>query len=288
MTEDNWQAAAFDRHRAYPDAVAYRMLGSMTEEGDAAWLRLSHSSETEIRDMRAWLTTVVGRVCVDTRRARRARRQDVAGVRAPEPVVGDEHAPGPAQETVLADSVGLALVGVLERLSPRGRLAFVLLDMSRHVRRAVRCHSGGDRPDSFRRASVGQQRTTAGSSRLTNAWRRSEEATGVVASPADVVVRMDDGSRARAARSLINAADAVARECAAQGPRFAGIRRLALVNSCIGMSRGYQSGRLRSPALRVIEERISAVDLILESDRLQRLVPPGDAKALSSAVENPR
>src|SRR5438046_3902423 len=123
-------AAEFDRHRPYLRSVAYRMLGSVSEAEDAlqeAWLRLDRRPPQDTVDLRPWLTTVVGRICLDVLRARRSRREDYAGSWLPEPVVGEEGSP--EDQAMLADAVGLALLVVLETLTPAGRLAFVLHDV---------------------------------------------------------------------------------------------------------------------------------------------------------------
>src|SRR5436190_14740604 len=129
MDQQELLAEQFERHRPHLRAVAYRMLGSTGEAEDAvqeSWFRLSRANGDQVENLRAWLTTVVGRLCLDMLRARQARPEDA--VAAPEPVVslaGDD----PAQEAELADSVGLALLVVLEMLTPAERLAFVLQDM---------------------------------------------------------------------------------------------------------------------------------------------------------------
>src|SRR5438477_5314315 len=120
----------FETHRQHLQAVAYRMLGSASEAEDAvqeSWLRLSRSDTAAVENMGGWLTTVVARVCLDMLRSRRARREDYVGTWLPEPVVTIEN--GPEDEAVLADSVGLALLVVLDTLTPPERLAFVLHDM---------------------------------------------------------------------------------------------------------------------------------------------------------------
>src|SRR6266851_4319941 len=132
VQEQAWQAEQFERHRAHLRAVAYRMLGSAAEAEDAvqeAWLRLSQSRDRAITNLGGWLTTVVGRVCLDMLRARRTRREYYIGSWEPEPPDSARDGEGPEQQTVLADSVGLALMVVLETLTPAERLAFVLHDM---------------------------------------------------------------------------------------------------------------------------------------------------------------
>src|SRR5207244_475004 len=124
-------AEEFERARPRLRAVAYRMLGSLTEADDAvqeAWLRLDRT-DAAIDDLRAWLVTVVGRICLDTLRARKPRREDSAGTWLPEPIVQTADAADPERDAVLADSVGLALLVVLESLAPAERLAFVLHDV---------------------------------------------------------------------------------------------------------------------------------------------------------------
>ncbi|HEX7134753.1 MAG TPA: sigma-70 family RNA polymerase sigma factor [Iamia sp.] len=138
MDEQDHLAARFEADRTHLRAVAYRMLGSVTEAEDAvqeAWFRLSRSDTTEVANLTGWLTTVVGRVCLDMLRARRSRPEDPAGERLPDPVVrplvGPTAAapPDPAEQALLADSVGLALLVVLDSLAPAERLAYVLHDM---------------------------------------------------------------------------------------------------------------------------------------------------------------
>src|SRR5437764_6642755 len=123
-------ADRFDQHRDHLTRVAYRMLGSQTEAEDAvqeAWLRLGRSDPAEVANLGGWLTTVVARVCLDELRARRARREQALDEFTPEPIVRVEE--GPEEQAVLADSVGIALLVVLETLTPAERLAFVLHDM---------------------------------------------------------------------------------------------------------------------------------------------------------------
>jgi RNA polymerase sigma-70 factor (ECF subfamily) len=132
MDERDWLAERFEEHRTRLRAVAYRMLGSVSEADDAvqeAWLRLSRTDEGEVENLGAWLTTVVGRVSLDMLRSRRSRREEPLGVRVPEPIVDRADGTDPEHEALVADSVGLALLVVLETLSPAERLAFVLHDI---------------------------------------------------------------------------------------------------------------------------------------------------------------
>ena len=135
MQEREWLVDRFEEHRGHLRAVAYRMLGSTGEADDAvqeAWLRASRSNAAGVDNLGGWLTTVVSRVCLDMLRFRRSRREaplEEPDVRVPDPIVGREDRIDPEQEALLADSVGLALLVVLQSLSPAERLAFVLHDM---------------------------------------------------------------------------------------------------------------------------------------------------------------
>lgn len=132
MDENEWLADRFEEHRARLRAVGYRMLGSLTEADDAvqdAWLRLSRSGAGDVENLGGWLTTIVARVCLNKLRARNVRPEDSVGVQLPDPVISPDGALQPEEEALLADSVGLALLVVLDSLSPAERLAFVLHDM---------------------------------------------------------------------------------------------------------------------------------------------------------------
>ena len=132
MDEHDFLAEQFEENRTHLRAVAYRMLGSISEADDAlqeAWLRLSRSCTSGVENLGGWLTTVVARICLDMLRSRSSKREEPLGVRVPEPIVSREGGIDPEHEALLADSVGLALLVVLETLSPTERLAFVLHDM---------------------------------------------------------------------------------------------------------------------------------------------------------------
>src|SRR5213594_2200957 len=132
MDNHEWLAERFEENRGHLRAVAYRMLGSLSEADDAvqeAWLRLSRSDTSSVENLGGWLTTVVARVCLDMLRSRTSRREESLGAHVPEPIANSEHGADPEQEVLLADSVGLALLVVLDRLTPAERLAFVLHDM---------------------------------------------------------------------------------------------------------------------------------------------------------------
>jgi RNA polymerase sigma factor (sigma-70 family) len=132
MDEREWLAERFEEHRTRLRAVAYRMLGSLSEADDAvqeAWLRLNRTDASQVENLGGWLTTVVARVSLNMLRSRRSRREQPIGVHMPEPIVDRADGMNPEHEALLADSVGLALLVVLETLSPAERLAFVLHDI---------------------------------------------------------------------------------------------------------------------------------------------------------------
>jgi RNA polymerase sigma factor (sigma-70 family) len=132
MNERDFLAQNFEEHRTHLRSVAYRMLGSLSEADDAvqeAWLRLNRVDADEVENLRAWLTTVVARISLTMLRTRKSRREDAFGERMPEPIIDPVDGTNPEHEALLADSVGLALLVVLETLTPAERLAFVLHDM---------------------------------------------------------------------------------------------------------------------------------------------------------------
>ena len=132
MDEGDWTGQAFEEYRPRLRAVAYRMLGSTSEADDAvqeAWLRLNDRDASEIENLGGWLTTVVARISLNMLRSRKTRREQPLDVRVPDPIVDPTDGTDPEHEALLADSVGLALLVVLETLSPAERLAFVLHDM---------------------------------------------------------------------------------------------------------------------------------------------------------------
>ena len=132
MDEHDVMAEQFEAHRTHLRAVAYRMLGSLSEADDAvqeSWLRLSRSDTSDVANLGGWLTTVVARVCLDMLRSRASRREDPLDALVSEPIMSREDGIDPEHEALLADSIGLALLVVLETLTPAERLAFVLHDL---------------------------------------------------------------------------------------------------------------------------------------------------------------
>jgi len=288
-SERTWQARQFEEHRTHLRAVAYRMLGSVTEAEDAvqeAWLRLDRAGEDGIENMRGWLTTVVGRVCIDMLRARKARHEDLVGEWLPEPVIGaSEEAGDPEQQALLADSVGLALLVVLEMLSPAERLAFVLHDMfavpfgeiapivgrtpesarqlASRARRRVR---GAPEPD----ADLDTQRRVVEA--FLAASRAGDFAALVEMLDPDVVFRADTGGRPGIVVAHIAGAEAVARNAVLNGSRWARWCHPALVNGqwgCVVIAPRRPIGVV---GMTVSGERIASIELILDPAKI-----PADA-----------
>src|SRR4249920_3157813 len=132
MHDQDWLAERFEANRSHLRGVAYRMLGSLSEADDAvqeAWIRLSRTDTSDVDNLRAWLTTVVGRICLNVLRSRRTRREASLGTHLPDPIVSLGEGFDPEQEVLLGDSVGLALLVVLDSLTPAERVAFVLHDV---------------------------------------------------------------------------------------------------------------------------------------------------------------
>ena len=289
MSDSDWQIEQFEEHRPHLHAVAYRMLGSVSEADDAlqeAWLRLDRSDTNAVDNLGAWLTTVVGRVCIDVLRARRARREDYIGTWLPEPVVLADDAPGPEQEALIADSVGLALFVVLETLTPPERLAFVLHDMfavpfdeiapiidrspeaARQLASRARRRVQGAAPEAD--ADLPHQREIVDA--FLAASRNGDfEALVAVLDP-DVVFRVDAGAASPLARPPITGAAAVAEQILARGTRFAPHARPAIVNGTAGVVVGSGARPVAVAGFAVLHDRIVAIDLITDPDKLSGLV----------------
>ena len=279
-------AEEFERARPRLRAVAYRMLGSLSEAEDAvqeAWLRLDRS-DAVIDDLRAWLVTVVGRISLDLLRARKSRREDYAGSWLPEPIVEADPKSQPERDAVLADSVGLALLVVLESLAPAERLAFVLHDVfgvpfgqiativdrspdaarqlaSRARRRIGRTPREPDADLVVQRAVVDAFLAASRSGDF--------EALLAVLDP-DVVFRTDGGGSGPLARPPIVGARAVAAELRVRGPVFASFARPVIVNGGAGSLVTLPDGRVIVVGFTVVGGRIAEIDLIADPAKLPK------------------
>jgi RNA polymerase sigma factor (sigma-70 family) len=288
MNAQEWQLEQFEQHRAHLQAVAYRMLGSISEADDAlqeAWLRLSRADTGDVANLAGWLTTVVGRVCLDMLRTRRSRQEDFVGSWLPEPIVSTDDETNPEQEALLADSVGLALLVILETLSPAERLAFVLHDMfgvpfeeiapivdrspaaarqlASRGRRRVRGAAPQPDPD------LGRQREIVDAFLAAS---RAGDFEGLLAVlDPDVVFRIDVGKMSALARPPVFGAPAVAAQVLSRGTRFAPHARPAIVNGAAGVVVGREERPFAVVGFTVVGGRITEIDLIIDPEKLQHV-----------------
>jgi RNA polymerase sigma-70 factor (ECF subfamily) len=230
MDENEWLAERFEEHRGHLRAVAYRMLGSLTEADDAlqeAWLRLSMAGAGEVENLGGWLTTIVARVCLNMLRARNVRRAESFGVHIPDPIISADGELQPEEEALLADAVGLALLVVLDTLSPAERLAFVLHDTFALPFEEIAPLVGRTPAAARQLASRARRRVKGSTIPATDhdlarqrgmvdaffAAARGGDFDALVALlDPDVVARADFGPRRREASTVIRGAAAVARQ----------------------------------------------------------------------------
>jgi RNA polymerase sigma factor (sigma-70 family) len=290
-TSPDWPTAEFQAHRAHLRAVAYRMLGSLTDADDAvqeAWLRLTSTGTGDVRNMRAWLTTVVSRICLDMLRTRAARREDSLDAHVPDPIVTPA-TDDPEQHALLADSVGLALLVVLDTLSPTERLAFVLHDIfaipfeqigpildrspaaaKQLASRARQRLRGAAAPATADLAAADRARQRAVADAFLAASRGDDfEGLLAVLDPA-VVLRADAGvGPLGPSRLIIGAA-----EVAAQAAHFAPLARFAhpvLVNGTPGFLVARSGQPLALIAIAIPGDKITEIDILADPERLNRL-----------------
>jgi RNA polymerase sigma factor (sigma-70 family) len=287
MDEREWLAARFEAHRAHLRAVAYRMLGSLTEADDAvqdAWLRLSRAGASEVENLGGWLTTIVARVCLNALRSRQSRREVPLEVHVPEPIVSRADGVDPEQEALLADSVGLAMLVVLETLTPPERLAFVLHDMfavpfdeiapmvgrspaaarqlASRARRRVQGEAPAPDPDLSRQREVVDAFFAA-------ARDGDFDALVAVLHP-DVVLRADGGEGRPSATAVVHGAEAVA----ARASKYAHLTphvRPALVNGAAGAVVAPRGRIFSVMAFTVRDGKIVAIDALSDPARLSEL-----------------
>lgn len=293
MSED--LALAFETHRGRLRSVAYRMLGSLSEADDAVqetWLRLSRSDTSQVNSLAAWLTTVVGRICLDMLRSRTSRREESLDTHVPDPVI--DRLDGidrldrldPEEEVVRADSVGIALLIVLETLDPAERLAFVLHDMfavpfddiapivdrspaatrqlASRARRRVQGAAPVPDPD------LSRQRTVLDA--FLAASRGGDFQALVAVLHPDVVLRADSGALVggAAVSKLVRGAKAVA-EQALLFRQFAEYARPALINGAVGVVTAPDGQPMAVTALTIVDGRIVAMDILSDPERLASL-----------------
>ena len=287
MDERDRLAGRFEAHRPHLRAVAYRMLGSLSEADDAvqeAWLRLSRTDAGAVGNLGGWLTTVVARLCLDMLRARTARREEPLGPHLPDPVVDPEGGLDPEHQALVAEGVGLALLVVLETLTPAERLAFVLHDTFAVPFEEVaaileRSPAAARQLASRARRRVRQAAPVADADRtgprvvvdafLAAARDGDFDALLGVLDP-DVVVRADQGPVPAGASRVVRGA----RAAASQALAFAGRARLArpaLVNGGAGLVVAANGRTLSVMGFTVARGRIVEIDILTDPERLRRL-----------------
>jgi RNA polymerase sigma factor (sigma-70 family) len=286
VDEQDWLEATFEENRAQLRAVAFRMLGSAEDADDAVqdtWLRVSRADADEVDNMAAWLTTVTARICLNVLRTRK-RRHEATFALVPDPVISEESGPDPEQATLLADGVGLALLVVLDSLTPTERLAFVLHDMfgvpfdeiapiidrspvatrklASRARHRVRSDAPPPDPDLARQRQVVDAFFAASQD-------GDFEALVTVLHP-DVVLRSDGGRARPQLNMLVRGGDHVARQALVSG-RLAPFVRRVLVNGTPG-ALVVPHGTLQFVmAFTVTDGRIVALDVLADPVRLARL-----------------
>lgn len=287
IDEHNRLAEQFETHRAHLRAVAYRMLGSLSEADDAvqeAWLRLSRADTSGVENLGGWLTTVVARICLDLLRSRESRREEPLDAHAPDPISTSQGEIDPEQEALMADAVGHALLVVLDTLNPAERLAFVLHDLfdvsfdeiapivGRSPTAARQLASRARRRVRGQRAAMDADVDLTAQRNVVNAFLAASRAGDFEALIAlldpEVVLRADEAAIAMGSWSGIHGAQDMAR-------RFTGVRgaRPALMNEAVGAVWAH-GGQIRVAfVFTIIRDKVAAIDLVADPERLRQLDP---------------
>jgi RNA polymerase sigma factor (sigma-70 family) len=287
MDEHDFLAERFEAHRTHLRAVAYRMLGSLSEADDAVqegWLRLSRSDAGGVENLGGWLTTVVGRVCLDMLRSRTSRGEESLEVHVPDPLVSSSEGIDPEHEALLADSVGLALLVVLETLAPAERLAFVLHDMFSVPFDEI-APMVGRTPAAARQLASRARRRVQGTAAAPDAdlTRQREVVDAFLAASRggdfdallavldpDVVLRADTGAGLVGVSQVLRGSRAVAGQALAF-QRFSGFARPALVNGAAGVVTALDGQPLAVMGFSIMRGRIVEIDILADPERLRRL-----------------
>ena len=288
VNQNGWLAQQFEAHRAHLRAIAYQILGSLSEADDAVqetWLRLACSDSAGIANFGGWLTTVVARVCLDVLRARRSRREEPLGVHVPDPIVSRVDGTDPAEEALLADSVGLALLVVLETLGPAERLAFVLHDIFAVPFDEIALIVGRS-PPAVRQLASRARRRVQGVARAPDAdvtcQRKVVDAFLAAARGGDfdallaildpdIVLRADRGAVPPGASRELRGARVVA-EQALTFSRLVQLARPALVNGAAGIVAWHPNGQPFSVmGFTVRRGKVVEIDILADPVRLQQL-----------------
>jgi RNA polymerase sigma-70 factor, ECF subfamily len=289
MDDHDWLAERFEAHRTHLRAVAYRMLGSLSEADDAvqdAWLRLSRADTSGIDNLGGWLTTVVARVCLNMLRDRRSRREEPLdlGVHLPDPVVSHRDGVDPADEALVAEGVGLALLVVLDTLAPAERLAFVLHDLFAVPFEEIAAILGRS-PTAARQLASRARRRVQGTAPVPDpdparqrevvdaffaAARDGDFDALVAVLDPDIVLRSDGGVVRPAASVVVRGAAAVA-EQALTFARLSPFVRPALVNGAAGVVVAPRGRAFSVMAFTVGDGTIVEIDSLADPERLRQL-----------------
>ena len=288
MTEHELLAERFEEHRPHLRAVAYRMLGSLSEADDVVqetWLRVSRADSDGIENLLSWLTTIAARVCLNTLKSRRSRPEEPLGPHVPDPIVGPDHGADPEYEALLADSVGLALLVVLDALAPAERLAFVLHDMfavpfeeiapiverspaaTRQLASRARRRVQGAAP--FPDADLSGQREVVDAFLAASREGNFEALIGLL--DPDVVLRADGGAALARGSLLVRGAPAVAKQSVTFARSGRGEARPALVNGAAGVVFAARGRPISVVGFTVRHGRIVEIDVLADPARLQQL-----------------
>lgn len=286
--DDTWLADRFEEHRRRLRAVAYRMLGSLTEADDAVqdtWLRVSEAGADGVENFGGWLTTIVARVCLNRLRSRRTRPEEPVGVHVPDPVVSLDGESGPEAEALLADYVGLALQVVLDTLRPAERLAFVLHDVFDVPFEAIAPLVGRTPTAARQLASRARRRVQVNATPLPDSSFTSQRAMvdaffaaarrgdfeGLVALlDPNIVLRADGGKSHPEQSAVLHGAGVVARQ-AIKFARAAADVRPVVVNGAAGALVTMAGRPMTLMAFTVADGRIAEIDGITDPERLLQL-----------------
>ena len=287
MNDSEFLTGRFEEQRPHLRAVAYRMLGSLSEADDAvqeAWFRLNRTDVSAVDNLGGWLTTVVGRVCLDMLRSRESRREEPLGGYVPDPVVSGQDGVDPEQEALIADSVGLALLVVLETLAPAERLAFVLHDMFGVPFEDIAPIVGRSSAAARQLASRARRRVRGSAPVPDTDLSRQREIVDAFLAAArggdfdalvalldpNVVLRADTGAMPDGAARLIRGARNVA-EGALGFARLARYAHPALVNGTAGLVAAPQGRPVSVVGLTITGGKIVEIDILADPERLRRL-----------------
>ncbi len=288
MNEGEWLAERFEEHRPHLRAVAYRMLGSLTEADDAVqdtWLRVSRAGASEVENLGGWLTTIVARVCLNLLRSRNIRREGSLDDYIPDPLIRPEGTPQPEEEALLADSVSLALLVVLDTLAPAERLAFVLHDMFQLPFSEI-APMVGRTPQAARQLASRARRRVQGAEipspdpdlarqrEVVDAFFRAARGgdfDGLIAVlDPDVVLRSDFGGRRPAAPKVIHGAASVAGQALIGAVPGAELHP-ALINGAAGVVVTVRGRPYAVMGFTVTESKIVEIDAIADPERVKRI-----------------